>query len=72
VNADQLARKMFEAYNAAGPNPGKTFDGRDVPSWEQLAGPSGDQVRGKWRAAAVEAVTLITKVCSECPTRSSL
>jgi hypothetical protein len=72
VNADQLARKMFEAYNAAGPNPGKTFDGRDVPKWEQLTGPAGEQVRGKWRAAAVEAVALITEGCPACTTRASL
>ncbi len=27
----------FEAYNAHGPNAGKTFDGRDVPPWSELA-----------------------------------
>jgi hypothetical protein len=44
----RLARKMFEAYNAQGPNPNKTWDGKDVPAWEDL----GEQVRGKWMAAA--------------------
>lgn len=43
-----LAQKMFDAYNQEGPNPWKTFDGRDVPRWEALS----DQVRGKWIAAA--------------------
>lgn len=42
------AKAMFEAYNAQGPNPNKTWDGKDVPPWEQL----GDQVQGKWLAAA--------------------
>ena len=45
---EEHAREAFGAYNAAGPNPGKTWDGRDVPPWEDC----GDQVRAKWRAAA--------------------
>lgn len=45
------ARRAFDAYNAAGANPNKTFDGRAVPSWENL----NDDVREKW-AAAIEAV----------------
>lgn len=44
----QLAMKMFQSYNAQGPNPNKTWDGKDVPPWEKL----GDQVQGKWLAAA--------------------
>lgn len=43
-----LAQEMFNAYNAQGPNPWKTFDGRDVPKWDEL----NDQVRAKWVAAA--------------------
>jgi hypothetical protein len=43
---------MFEAYNAAGPNPNKTWDGKDVPAWDSLTGDSGEQVKAKWRAAA--------------------
>ena len=42
------AKHMFEAYNLAGPNPGKTWDGKDVPPWEKC----GEQVQGKWMAAA--------------------
>jgi len=49
------ARRAFEAYNAAGANPNKTFDGRPVPSWENL----NDDVREKW-CAAVEAVFVAT------------
>lgn len=60
---------MFEAYNAAGPNPGKTFDGRDVPKWEQLEGHAGEQVRGKWKAAALEATKLIADNCPTCSTQ---
>lgn len=51
-----LAQKMFDAYNQEGPNPWKTFDGRDVPQWEGLS----DQVRGKWIAAARCARQLLT------------
>lgn len=50
-----LAKGMFDAYNAEGPNPWKTFDGRDVPRWEALT----DQVRGKWEAAARFAVDFV-------------
>lgn len=49
---EKLARSMFDGYNEQGPNPWKTFDGRDVPRWDAL----NDQVRAKWRAAAVRAV----------------
>lgn len=45
---EEVARTMFDAYNAQGPNPNKTWDGKDVPPWEAL----NDQVRGKWKAAA--------------------
>jgi hypothetical protein len=42
------AERMFNAYNEQGPNPWKTFDGRDVPRWNEL----NDQVRAKWISAA--------------------
>jgi hypothetical protein len=48
VEAEDIARRMFEAYNQQGPNPWKTWDGKDVPRWPEL----NDQVRGKWVAAA--------------------
>lgn len=48
INLEDVARDMFNAYNAAGSNPGKTHDGKAVPAWEQL----GDNVRAKWLAAA--------------------
>lgn len=48
VTTTTLAEKMFNAYNEQGPNPWKTFDGRDVPRWDGL----NDQVRAKWLAAA--------------------
>jgi hypothetical protein len=54
---DQVAQRLFEVYNGQGPNPWKTFDGRDVPRWPELT----DQVRAKWRAAAEEAIALGAK-----------
>ncbi len=47
-----VAERLFNAYNEQGPNPWKTFDGRDVPRWEAL----NDQVRAKWTAAALVAI----------------
>lgn len=41
------AQAAFERYNEQGPNPWKTYDGKDVPRWPALT----DQVRAKWRAA---------------------
>lgn len=62
---EAMAKKMFDAYNEQGPNPWKTFDGRDVPRWDAIT----DQVRGKWVAAASAAVTggieEIARVCHE-------
>ncbi len=52
---DSKARRMFAAYNAEGPNPNKTWDGKDVPPWEGL----NDQVRGKWIAAAKAIVVMV-------------
>jgi hypothetical protein len=45
---EQRAERLFNAYNEQGPNPWKTFDGRDVPRWPSLS----DQVRQKWLAVA--------------------
>jgi hypothetical protein len=52
----ELAELMFKAYNAAGPNPNKSWDGKDVPPWEAC----GDQVQTKWRAAAKAAQEELT------------
>jgi hypothetical protein len=48
MTLEQVAKRMFDAYNTQGPNPGKTWDGKDVPPWENL----GEQVQAKWIAAA--------------------
>lgn len=45
---EQLAEELFCAYNNVGPNPWKTWDGKDVPRWTEL----NDQVRAKWLGAA--------------------
>lgn len=60
---ESRAQQMFEAYNAQGPNPWKTFDGREVPRWPELS----DQVRGKWVAAAKSSRTVedIARTCHE-------
>lgn len=47
-DAQDIASQMFIAYNAAGANPWRTFDGRAVPPWADLT----DEVRAKWVAAA--------------------
>lgn len=47
----EVAKRMFNAYNEAGPTPWVTFDGRPVPKWEDL----NDSVRAKWEAAALAA-----------------
>lgn len=43
-----LAEALFIAYNEQGPNPWKTWDGKDVPRWPALSA----QVVEKWRAVA--------------------
>jgi hypothetical protein len=43
-----MAEQLFNAYNEQGPNPWKTWDGKDVPRWDAI----NDQVRAKWRAVA--------------------
>lgn len=45
---EQLAAKLYTVYNEQGPNPWKTFDGRDVPKFERV----GPQVKSKWIAVA--------------------
>lgn len=55
ISSMALAAEMFNAYNAQGPNPGKTWDGRDVPAFEAC----GDQVQGKWCAAAAKAMEVL-------------
>jgi hypothetical protein len=44
----EAAEQLFNAYNEQGPNPWKTWDGKDVPRWDAI----NDQVRAKWRAVA--------------------
>lgn len=64
-----LAEALFDAYNAQGPNPGKTWDGKPVPAFADC----GDQVRGKWLAAAREADDrVLASLPKEPPTRAPL
>lgn len=55
--AYEAGRRAFDAYNAQGPNPGKTFDGREVPPFEKV----GPQVQAKWIAAARALLTPLAK-----------
>lgn len=54
IALDVLAVELFGTYNEAGPNPWKTWDGKDVPQWDHLT----DQVRDKWRAVAAKALSI--------------
>ncbi len=56
-----LAITLFGSYNDQGPNPWKTFDGRDVPQWGALS----EQVKNKWIAAAQKARELLIKDSNE-------
>lgn len=51
----ELAVELFDAYNEQGPNPWKTWDGKEVPRWDAL----NDQVRAKWTAVARRAAHLL-------------
>jgi hypothetical protein len=55
IDEKAIAEQLFNAYNEQGPNPWKTFDGRDVPRWPDLT----DQVREKWKAAALKAIEVL-------------
>lgn len=65
---EDLAREIFDAYNAQGPNPWKTFDGRDVPRWDGL----NEQVRAKWCAASRRALEVVTDGIAEVLSREPL
>lgn len=61
-NVRKLAGETaFRAYNAAGPNPWKTFDGRDVPQWHEVT----EDVRTKWIAAAEKVLAMAGMTLSE-------
>lgn len=55
MNLMKMAEALFNAYNDQGPNPWKTFDGRDVPRWPDLS----IQVKIKWEAAAERAIEFV-------------
>lgn len=47
-DSETLAQTGYEAYAAQ--TGGKTFDGRDMPTWDALP----DRIRAAWSAAAAE------------------
>ena len=55
VTTEELARKLFDAYNATPPHPGLNYAGMPVPPW----GDCGHQVQVKWIGAASEAIKLL-------------
>lgn len=57
----QPGQTSFEAYNTAGANPGKTYDDKPIPAWENLS----DDVRTKWAAAERAAVSDHYRLFSE-------
>jgi|688.fasta_scaffold421119_2 hypothetical protein len=55
IDYSKLAKTMWDAYCAhAG---GKTFDGKPLPTWDEL----GDERQGCWIAAAEAAFAELTK-----------
>jgi hypothetical protein len=42
----------FEAYNNHGPNAGKTYDGKPIPPWDEIA----EHTRERWEAGARDAI----------------
>ena len=55
------AEALFNVYNEQGPNPWKTFDGRDVPRWPEIS----EQVRAKWSAVAAAQEAELTGLKAE-------
>jgi len=45
-----LGQLGFEAYNAA--RGGLTHDGKPIPPWDSLIGPTGESVRAAWEISA--------------------
>lgn len=52
----ELAEYAFRTYNDQGPNPWKTFDGRSVPTWDEIS----EQVKSKWLASAIAVRRVVT------------
>lgn len=52
MKINEFAQEAFKAYNeSAG---GKTWDGRPIPTWEEV----GDKVRSHWIAAVRKVIEL--------------
>lgn len=43
-----LGQIAFDTYNDHGPNAGKTFDGKPIPPWDEIA----EHTRERWEAGA--------------------
>lgn len=58
LEATKDPEAAYNRYNEQGPNPWKTYDGKDVPKWSELPEKkNGDQVQAKWRAAVGAVIT---------------
>jgi hypothetical protein len=51
VRLKETASRAFAAYNATGPNPGLSHDGKPVPGWDEIAPEKRAQIHAKWSAA---------------------
>lgn len=51
-----LGHVAFDAYGNAGPNPWRTFDGREMPRWESLTTPAGGITMLRWEEGVRAAI----------------
>ena len=58
VKREALGQTAYAAYALS--TGGKTYDGRDMPTWDGLT----DKIREAWRCAAVEAALTYLELAS--------
>ncbi len=51
-----LGHVAFDGYGDAGPTPWMTYDGRQMPRWEDLTSPAGGITMLRWQEGARAAV----------------
>ena len=57
MDHDQLGKRGYEAYAVS--TGGKTYDGRDMPTWDQLP----ERIRQAWIAAAADVKDAVLEFC---------
>jgi hypothetical protein len=59
--AKTLGQEGYEEYLRSGPKPGQTFDGRPMPSWDDLESTEAGKVtKARWEAAADRIVAVLS------------